>query len=110
MDQPFDLPSYDAKHTLASLVDVDRFVAQGEADKLAYVVHFCDLHPVVHPDDEAAAWPTDPSLVGPSHDLPISGEGTPTVTVEAVHELTAALRISHGSGLTTGWRSQKWTT
>jgi hypothetical protein len=99
MDQPFDLTAYDAKHTLASLVDVDRSVAQGEADKLAHLVHFCDLHPVVDPDDEPATWPTDQSLVGPRNDCPICGPGTPTVTVEAVHELTAALGISHGSGL-----------
>jgi hypothetical protein len=99
MDQPFDLTSFDARCTLASLVDVDRSVAQGEADKLAHLVHFCDLHPVVDPGDEPAAWPTDQSLVGPRNECPISGEGTPTVTVEAVHELTAALGLSHGSGL-----------
>jgi hypothetical protein len=99
MDQPFDLTSHDARRTLASLVDVDRMAARCEADKLAYVVHFCDLHPVVDPGDEPAAWPTDQSLVGPRNDCPISGPGTPTVTVEAVHELTAALGISHGSGL-----------
>src|SRR3954468_15531316 len=99
MDQPFDLTGYDARHTLASLVGADRTAAKAEADKLAHVVHFCDLHPVVNPDDEAATWPVDVPFTGPPADCPISGPGAPTVTVEAVHELTAALGISHGSGL-----------
>src|SRR6185312_5953741 len=59
MDQPFDLTSYDASHTLASLVEDRRTADRSEADLLAKVVHFCDLHPVIGPDDEAATWPTD---------------------------------------------------
>jgi len=99
MDQPFDFTSYDAKHTLASVVAARRTADESEADLLAYVVHFCDLHPVVNPDDEAATWVTVDPIFGPKDIHPISGPGTPTVTVEAVHELTAALGISHGSGL-----------
>jgi hypothetical protein len=99
MDQPFDLTAFDARRTLASLVDVDRMAARCEADKLAYVVHFCDLHPVVDPGDEPATWANVDPMLGPWDACPIAGDGTPSVTVEAVHELTAALGISHGSGL-----------
>src|SRR3954449_3145916 len=99
MDQPFDFSDYDAKHTLASVVAARSGADQLEADLLAHVIHFCDLHPVVDPDDEPATWPVDVPFTGPPADCPISGPGTPTVTVEAVHELTAALGISHGSVL-----------
>ena len=98
MDQPFDLTGYDARHTLASLVNDRHTADRSEADLLAKIVHFCDLHPVVGPEDEAATWPVDVPFTGPPADCPISGPGAPTVTVEAVHELTAALGISHGSG------------
>src|SRR4051794_8441919 len=99
MDQPFDFSSFDAKHALASVVAARRTADESEADLLAHIVHFCSLHPVVAPGDEPATWMTVDPIFGPKDIHPISGPGTPTVTVEAVHELTAALGISHGSGL-----------
>jgi len=50
MAAPADLPDHDARTTLASLVAADRAAARAEADKLAFVAHFCDLHQVVDPE------------------------------------------------------------
>ena len=86
-----------------SLVAADRAAARAEADKLAFVAHWCDLHPVLDPDapdaDPVAVWPADVTLDGRTSGPAISGPGTPKVTVQAVHELTAALGIGHGAGL-----------
>jgi len=54
IDQPLDLTDYDAKHTLASVVAARSGADRLEAELLAFIVHFCDLHPVVDEDDEPA--------------------------------------------------------
>ena len=89
--------------TLASLVADRRTADRAEADLLAKVAHWCDLHPVLDPDapdaEPVAVWPADVTLDGHTSGPAISGPGTPKVTVQAVHELTAALAIGHGAGL-----------
>ena len=100
MAAPADLPDHDANRTLASLVADRRTADRAEADLLAKVAHFCDLHQVVDPEEEpVAVWPADVTLDGHTSGPAISGPGTPKVTVQAVHELTAALGIGHGAGL-----------
>src|SRR3954452_1350306 len=90
---------HDARTILAAVVRADRVVARAEADKLAAIAHFCDLHPVIDPDHVPATLATDPSLLGDTTRLPIAGEGCPTVRDTAVHELSAALGISNQAAL-----------
>ena len=85
----------DATTALESVLRASNTESRAAADKLAAIVAFCDCHPVVDDRDIAAAWPADASLDGEPVAPPLNGEGGPEVTEGAVHELSAALGISH---------------
>ncbi|NUR07808.1 MAG: hypothetical protein HOQ45_12480 [Nocardioidaceae bacterium] len=95
MSDTATLLDLDAKTALESVVSAARSESRAAADKLAAIVAFCDCHPVVDERDIAAALPADASLDGEEVAPPLSGDGSPQVTEEAVHELSAALGISH---------------
>ena len=100
-----DVRDLDAAAVLDAAVSARRTADQAEADLLALVVHWVDLHPVtnVHP---AATFPTQrsgglASVLGPGFfdPAPLAGGGTPGVAEYAVEELAAALNLSHAAGL-----------
>ncbi|NUR05503.1 MAG: hypothetical protein HOQ22_06220 [Nocardioidaceae bacterium] len=99
MSDPATLLDLDATSALESVVREQRVAARAEANRLAAVVAFCDCHPVVDERDIAAAWPVEISLDGEPVGPPLNGEGCPQVTEDAVHELCAALGISHHTAL-----------
>ncbi|NUS51663.1 MAG: hypothetical protein HOQ22_11575, partial [Nocardioidaceae bacterium] len=99
MSDPATLLDLDAKSALESVVREQRVAARAEANRLAAVVALCDCHPVVDDRDVAAAWPADACLDGDVVAPPLAGEGCPQVTEDAVHELSAALGISHHAAL-----------
>jgi hypothetical protein len=85
---------------LQAVVDRRHSADRAEADLLALVVHWVDLHPVTdrHP---AATWTADIPLTAPGESAaaPLAGEGTPGIAEYAVEELAAALGLSYRSGL-----------
>src|SRR5512143_1620756 len=95
-----DLRDLDPADALSFVVDRRRAADRSEADLLAGVVHWVDLHPVTdrHP---AATWAPDAPLT--IHDdrveVPLAGDGTPGIAEFAVEELAAALGLSYRSGL-----------
>ena len=100
-----DVRDLDASAVLDAVVERRRTADQAEADLLALVVHWVDLHPVTdeHP---AATFPTQrsgglASGLGPGFfdRAPLAGDGTPGVAEYAVEELAAALGLSHAAGL-----------
>ena len=90
-----DVRALDATAVLDAVVAERRRTAdQAEADLLALVVHWVDLHPVTdeHP---AATFPTQrtgglASVWGPAFfgQAPLAGDGTPGVAAYAVAELS----------------------
>ncbi|NUR06559.1 MAG: hypothetical protein HOQ45_06065 [Nocardioidaceae bacterium] len=99
MSDTATLLDLDATTALESVVREQRVAARAEANRLAAVVAFCDCHPVVDERDVAAAWPVEISLDGEPVGPPLNAEGCPEVTENAVHELSAALGISHHAAL-----------
>ncbi|NUR05456.1 MAG: hypothetical protein HOQ45_00435, partial [Nocardioidaceae bacterium] len=99
MSDTATLLDLDATSALESVVFAARSESRAAADKLAAIVAFCDCHPVVDERDVAAAWPADACLDGGVVAPPLAGEGCPQVTEDAVHELSAALGISHQAAL-----------
>ena len=95
-----DLGDLDPAGALSFVVGQRRAADRSEADLLAGVVHWVDLHPVTdrHP---AATWTSDIELTGPgeSAGAPLAGDGTPGIAQYAVEELAAALGLSYRSGL-----------
>ncbi|NUR07172.1 MAG: hypothetical protein HOQ22_13235 [Nocardioidaceae bacterium] len=89
----------DATTALESVLRASNTESRAAADKLAAIVAFCDCHPVVDERDVPAAWPVEVSLDGEPVGPPLAGEGCPQVTEGAVHELSAALGISHHATL-----------
>ena len=95
----------DASAVLDAVVSARRTADQAEADLLALVVHWVDLHPVT-PEHPAATFPTQRTgglagVLGPGvvDRAPLAGVGTPGVAEYAVEELSAALGLSHLAGL-----------
>src|SRR5262245_10787939 len=99
MSDTATLLDLDAKTALESVVAASTAELRAAADRLAAIVAFCDMHPVVDDGDIAAAWPADACLDGDQVNPPLTGDGCPQVTETAVHELSAALGISHHAAL-----------
>src|SRR5262245_20999787 len=99
MSDTATLLDLDAKTALEWVVAASTAESRAAADRLAAIVAFCDLHPVVDDRDVAAAWPADACLDGDEVAPPLTGDGCPPVTEAAVHELSAALGISHHAAL-----------
>ena len=94
-----DVRELDASAVLGAVVERRRTADQAEADLLALVVHWVDLHPVT-PEHPAATFPTQRTgglagVLGPGFfdPAPLAGDGTPGVAEYAVDELAAALRL-----------------
>ncbi len=114
-----DVRALDDRSVLSFVVAQRRNADQAEADLLAGVVHWVDLHPVTdHPaagdsvgdggvagDAGAASWPMDRPLGGilppdpDDHGCRLAGVGAPEVTEAAVVDLAAALGVSYRAGL-----------
>ncbi len=95
----------DDRSVLTFVVAQRRSADQAEADLLAGVVHWADLHPATDPDAGAASWPDDRPLGGilppnaDDHGCRLAGVGAPEVTETAVVDLAAALGVSYRAGL-----------
>jgi hypothetical protein len=93
-----DLSDLSAADVVDALADQCRGVDRAEADKLALVVHYVDLHPVtpVHP---AACWDLNDGLgereLRPRAEVPLAGVGTPGVTDYALEALGPALGMGY---------------
>ncbi len=103
-----DVRALDDHSVLTFVVAQRRNADQAEADLLAGVVHWADLHPVTDPHAGAAgaaSWPIDRPLGGilpPDPDdqgCRLAGVGAPEVTEAAVVDLAAALGVSYRAGL-----------
>lgn len=95
-----DVRAPDARQVLAAVVDRRRCADRAEAELLALVVHFLDLHPVIGDVTPATATLANGGSRGWSATLPpvlvpVAGEGTPEVAEHAVAELGAALGLSY---------------
>src|SRR5262245_32576331 len=99
MSSTATLLALDAKSALEWVVAASTAESRAAADKLAAMLASCDMRPVVGAHDIPAAWPADPCLDGDEVSPPLSGDGCPQVTEDAVHELSAALGISHHATL-----------
>jgi hypothetical protein len=86
----------DASEVLSVVVARRRAADRAEADLLAAVVHFVDLHPVT--DDLPTTGLLPPGAVGPPG-VPVAGEGTPEIAEHAVEELGAALGVPYRAAL-----------
>ena len=91
----------EAGQVLDYVVARRRVADRAEADLLAAVVVWVDLHPVTDRDG-AASWATSAALVThhPDNtvDEGVAGVGTPGVGEFAVEELAATLGVSYRSG------------
>ncbi len=110
-----DVRALDDRSVLTFVVAQRRNADQAEADLLAGVVHWADLHPVTEhlvagrfvgdAGAGAASWPLDRPLGGilpPDPDdqgCRLAGIGAPEVTETAVVDLAAALGVSYRAGL-----------
>ncbi len=100
-----DMRALDDRSVLSFVVAQRRHADQAEADLLAGVVHWADLHPVTDPNAGAASWPDDRPLGGilppnpDDHGCRLAGVGAPEVTEAAVVDLAAALGITYRAGL-----------
>src|SRR5262245_37415645 len=99
MSDTATLLDLDAKTALEWVVAASTAESRAAANRLASIVAFCDMHPVVDDHDIPAAWPADACLDGDEVAPALAGDGCPQVTEEAVHELSAALSISHHATL-----------
>lgn len=99
----FDVRDLDARQVLAAVVDRRRCADRAEADLLALVVHFLDLHPVIGDVTPAVVTvPGDSSgwaAALPPVLLPVAGQGAPEVAEHAVAELGAALGLPYRAAL-----------
>ncbi len=117
-----DVRALDDHSVLSFVVAQRRSADQAEADLLAGVVHWADLHPVTPQpgtdhrygdnsgagDSDAATWPVDRPIgilaaIGPggpgNQGCRLAGVGAPEVTEAAVVDLAAALGVSYRAGL-----------
>ena len=98
------LRDLDAAGTLAVVAGARRVADRAEAELLAAVVHWVDLHPVTETDPEAS-WRLKARCVVHHPDgtvtsePPLAGAGTPSVAEFAVEELATALDLSYGACL-----------
>ena len=98
------LRDLDAAGTLAVVAGARRVADRAEAELLAAVVHWVDLHPVTETAPEAS-WRLKARCVVHHPDgtvtsePPLAGAGTPSVAEFAVEELATALDLSYGACL-----------
>jgi len=91
----------DARGCLDVLVGERRAADRAEANLLAVVVHYVDLHPVTDQDAVPATFALDDRghPLFAATQVPLAGGGTPQVTERAVEELGAALTVSYRAAL-----------
>ena len=98
-----DVRDLDATGVLDAVVARRRTADRAEADLVALVVHWVDVHPVLD-DTTTASWRSDTPCLGvDAHgqvaEPPVAGAGTPPVAEGAVEELAAALNLPYAAGL-----------
>jgi hypothetical protein len=100
VDLPEGLRGLDADAVVDLILERRRAADLAEAELLAGVVHYVDLHPVVGVFDEPAAHvlpASGPVGVLPPMVMPVSAPGVPEVTEDAAAALAAALGVTYGS-------------
>ncbi|HEX5562487.1 MAG TPA: hypothetical protein VFX52_12670 [Nocardioidaceae bacterium] len=87
-----------AADVLDALADQCRGVDRAEADKLALVVAYVDLHPVT-PTHPAACWDLDEGVGDPDTrvraEVPLAGVGTPAIADYALEALGPVLAMGY---------------